>query len=129
MQPAILVVEDAPDCRESLEIALAGIGNFRVLSTASAEEALIALAKNEIGAVVTDLNLPNMDGIALIEKIRLSPACVKLPIVVTSGDTTAATRARLTQLKIDAFFAKPYSPGQVRRTLEQLIHAKKIDGD
>ena len=129
MQPAILVVEDAPDCRESLEIALSGIGNFRVLSTVSAEEALVALARNKIGAVITDLNLPNMDGITLIEKIRATPACAKLPIVVTSGDAGATTRARLAELKIDAFFAKPYSPGQVRRTLEQLIHGKTIDGD
>jgi CheY-like chemotaxis protein len=121
----ILVVEDAPDCRESLEIALEGLATFSVKSVISAEQALQLFQEDEVCAVITDLNLPEMDGVAMIQDLRARPTCAKLPIVVTSGDTTDATRARLAQLRIDAFFAKPYSPGEVRKTLLELIQGSR----
>ena len=95
------------------------------MSAISAEQALHLFQEEDVCAVITDLNLPNMDGVTMIQDLRGRPACAKLPIVVTSGDTTDATRARLAQLKIDAFFAKPYSPGEVRRTLLKLIHGSQ----
>ena len=102
----ILIVEDAPDCRESLEIALEGMKDCRVVCATSAEQALILFGQHKIAAVITDLHLPDMDGFAMIAELRSQPLCAKLPIVVTSGDTTAVTRGRLAHLKVDAFFAK-----------------------
>jgi len=73
--------------------------------------------------VVTDLNMPQMDGFELIRRIREDEGIPQVPIIVVSADTDPDTPERIAQMKVDAFFAKPYSPAQVRRKLEQLLHA------
>jgi two-component system chemotaxis response regulator CheY len=123
MLNTVLIVEDTEWSRVALEIALTPVKNLSIQSVETAEEAIEYLASNGISAVITDLNLPGMDGFALIEKLRARPAKHRLPIVVVSGDTDPATPARLRALGADAFFSKPYSPAEVRRKLEQLIYA------
>jgi CheY-like chemotaxis protein len=92
--------------------------------TPTARQALDLLAKGGgICAVVTDLNLPSMDGFELIERVRSDSRTARLPIVVISGDSDPRTPERIYRLGADAFFGKPYSPAQVRQKLEQLLDA------
>jgi two-component system, chemotaxis family, chemotaxis protein CheY len=123
MPQTILIVEDTEWSRVALEIALTAVDDLAVRAVETAEEAIEFLASNGICAVITDLDLPGMDGFALIETIRAQPRQNRLPIVVVSGDTDPATPARLRSLGADAFFSKPYSPAELRRKLEQLLDA------
>jgi CheY-like chemotaxis protein len=77
--------------------------------------------------VVTDLNMPRMDGFEFIERIRAEPRHQHLPIIVVSGDTDPRTPERLVSIGANAFFPKPYSPAQVRLKLEQLLDAMSAD--
>lgn len=122
MPRTVLIVEDAEWNRVALEIALTPMADLAVRSVETAEEAIAFLDANGICAVITDLDLPGMDGFALIEKLRAEPRSHRLPIVVVSGDTDPSTPERLRALGADAFFAKPYSPAEVRRKVEQLIY-------
>jgi CheY-like chemotaxis protein len=119
----VLIVEDAESCATTLEIALLAIPNLTVRITPTARQALAVLEKsgNGICALVTDLHLPSMDGFELIEKVRSSHEKARLPIIVISGDTDPRTPERIYRLGADAYFSKPYSPAQVRQTLEQLL--------
>lgn len=118
MTRRILIVEDMEPTREVLEMALLQLPDIVVHSVATAEEALACLAANHISALVTDLNLPHMDGFQLIEAVR---AASNMPIMVTSGDNDPRTLERLVNLGASAYFPKPYSPSQVRQRLEELI--------
>jgi CheY-like chemotaxis protein len=80
-----------------------------------------------VSAVVTDLNMPRMDGFEFIERIRAQPRHHRLPIIVVSGDTDPGTPERLASIGANAFFPKPYSPAQVRLKLEQLLDAMSAD--
>jgi two-component system chemotaxis response regulator CheY len=73
--------------------------------------------------VITDLQLPYVDGFELIEIIRAQERYSDLPIVVLSGDSHPDTPERLRLLGANAFFPKPYSPSDVRHTLEDLLNA------
>jgi CheY-like chemotaxis protein len=119
----VLIVEDAENCATTLEIALLAIPHIRVRVTATAQQALDLLTSDgaSIGALVTDLNLPSMDGFELIERVRSDSRTAGLPIVVVSGDNDPRTPERLLRLGADAYFGKPYSPAQVRQKLEQLL--------
>ena len=120
----VLIVEDAESCATTLEIALLAIPHVTVRVTPTARQALDLLAKGGgICAVVTDLNLPSMDGFELIERVRSDSRTARLPIVVISGDSDPRTPERIYRLGADAFFGKPYSPAQVRQKLEQLLDA------
>jgi len=125
--PAVLIVEDSENSAAMLEMAFLGIPGVSVMQAASGVEALRILnaAATPVTAVVTDLNMPRMDGFELIRRIRGDQRLRATPIIVVSADTDPATPERVAALGVDAFFLKPFSPAQVRRTLEQLLNGTK----
>jgi CheY-like chemotaxis protein len=119
----VLVVEDSENSAAMLEIALSDIPAVTVMLAPSAFEAWRILKGNgaPIRAIVTDLNMPRMDGFELIRRIRSDGRLAATPIVVISADTDPATPGRIAQLGVNAYFAKPFSPAEVRRKLEQIL--------
>ena len=122
---AVLIVEDSENSAATLEIAFLGIPGLCVRMASSAIEALRILDGDGGGirAIVTDLNMPRMDGFELIRRIRQNRKLTATPIIVVSADTDPKTPDRIAQLGVSAFFSKPYSPSQVRRKLEQILNA------
>jgi CheY-like chemotaxis protein len=119
----ILVVDDAATSAAALEVALAAIPGASVRALRSAAAAIEALdAGSDVRAVVTDLQMPKMDGFELIRTIRADPRWARLPIVVVSADPDPGAPARAGRLGANAYFTKPCSPVAVRRQLEQLLH-------
>ena len=121
----VLVVEDSENSAAMLEIALSAIPEVTVMLVPSALEAWRILTRHgaSIRAIVTDLNMPRMDGFELIRRVRADGRLAATPIVVVSADTDPATPRRIAQLGVSAFFAKPFSPAEVRRKLEQILNA------
>jgi CheY-like chemotaxis protein len=124
MAQTVLIVEDDENVAP-LEVALANIDGLRVLILQNGREAADLLRRNslDLAAVITDLQLPYVDGFELIEIIRAQERYSDLPIVVLSGDSHPDTPERLRLLGANAFFPKPYSPSDVRHTLENLLNA------
>ncbi len=122
---AILIVEDVDTSRETLEMALAGSAGLEVRPAGSGLEALRILREElrDIRAIVTDLNMPVMDGLELIRRIRGDRDTAQIPIIVISGEPDASAPCRALEAGANAYFSKPYSPAVVRQTLEQLLHA------
>jgi len=119
----VLIVEDSESNASMLEMALWGIPHLSILLASSAADALRILhgSGSAVQAIVTDLNMPRMDGFEMIRKIREDRALSATPIIVVSADTDPATPGRVAQLGVSAFFPKPYSPAQVREKLEQIL--------
>jgi CheY-like chemotaxis protein len=124
-----LVVEDSEPCAETLQVALELLG-LEVRVVQSPHAAIAALADiaeesgtngSEIAAIITDLHLPQSDGLDLIRRLRSEPRFARIPILLISGDSDPSLPARALANGADAFFAKPYSPAAVRRRLEQLL--------
>jgi DNA-binding response OmpR family regulator len=122
MKRLVLIVEDVESCRDTLEVALMELPDLAVQSVTSGEEALEWLAANEVCALVTDLHLPQMDGCELIEAIRFELKRSSMPILVISGDGDPFTPDKVTRLGANAYFAKPFSPAEVRHKLVELIN-------
>jgi CheY-like chemotaxis protein len=124
----ILIVDDAETSAATLELALGRIPEINVSLAATAIEALRILGDETrpVCAVVTDLNMPRMDGFELIRTIRSDRRHAGLPIIVTSADTDPRAPERSFAAGADAFFPKPYSPALVRQKVEQLLNANRI---
>ncbi|HEX4770598.1 MAG TPA: response regulator [Bryobacteraceae bacterium] len=123
MARSILIVEDESDVAP-LEIALASLGDVGVHVVSDARAALRFLEQNghSIAGVITDLNLPHVDGFELVTAIRSNSKHARLPIIVVSGNANPDVPKRALQIGADAFFAKPYSPAEIRQTLARLLH-------
>lgn len=74
MNPSVLIVEDDPELREALADTLA-LASIPCLQAASAEEALALLKGQGVDLVVSDVNMPGMDGHQLLQRLRQSPSC------------------------------------------------------
>jgi CheY-like chemotaxis protein len=127
MPRTVLVVEDTDIGQDALELTLARLPGVAVQIVKTAEEALLRLVDDvcseDVCALVTDLNLPRMDGFELIQTVRSQLGYRALPILVISGNSDPDTPSRVAALGADAYFPKPFSPAEVRSRLEQLIHA------
>ena len=125
----ILVVDDDRDCLATLDLALQTLPGVVIREALSAEAALAALEDREyrkndtVSAVITDVHLPEMTGLELVARIRQNPRFRSLPILVVSADPDPSTPARALGLGANAYFAKPFSPGALRKKLEELVHA------
>jgi two-component system, chemotaxis family, chemotaxis protein CheY len=122
---SVLIVDDSENAAATLEIALLGIPGLSVTLASSGLEALRILGRpgQAVRAIVTDLNMPRMDGYELIRRVRGDHRYSATPIVVVSADTDPGTPQRVAQMGVDAFFSKPFSPAEVRRKLEQILNA------
>jgi len=126
MPRVALMVEDSCQFAEILEIALASVPDLSLVSVRNGEEAVRYLESRQGGkvcALLTDLQMPKMDGFELIAWLRASDRHAGLPVVVLSGDSDPATPKRALDLGANAYFSKPYSPAEVRNTVERLIDA------
>jgi CheY-like chemotaxis protein len=122
MPRTVLIVEDVETCASTLEIAFSGIKDIEVVTVVNGEQALRLLrGEKDVRAIVTDLQMRGMDGFELIEQVRLDRRHASVPIIVITGSSDLDAPARVRRLGANAFFAKPYSPVQVREKLEQLL--------
>lgn len=123
MNGMILIVEDSPQMATNLEIALTSVDGADVQVAESGEAALRLLehSRRPPVAVVTDLEMPRMSGYELIAHLRSDPRYSRLPIIVSSGSVDPEAPRRALGIGADAYFSKPYSPGELRQKLETLL--------
>lgn len=123
MARTVLVVEDSDACASTLEIALSSTLKVHVLTVSDGEAAwkILEEKSQRIHALITDLDIPGIDGFQLIERLRNQHGAAAIPIIVTTGSTDPRTPERARTLGVNAFFAKPYSPARVSAELERLL--------
>jgi len=100
-----LIVDDDSDIRSLLRLILETEG-FAVLEAAHGEEALAIIPTSIPDVVVTDLKMPVLNGLALIERLRSEPSTANIPIVVVSASNEA--RALESSTRVEAVIRKPF---------------------
>ena len=126
MAQTILIVEDADTAATMLEIALLSIPGVQVERVRDGLRALEYLAPGAgctVDAVVTDLELPFLDGFELIARLRREARFARLPIVVVSGHSDPQAGERVQRLGASAYFGKPWLPVEVQQTVASLLNS------
>jgi CheY-like chemotaxis protein len=106
-RPVILIVDDQPGIRTVLSVALGD--DYRVVEASDGIEALAKATEHLPDVVITDVVMPKMDGVQLVQAIREHPDTAATPVIAMSGYHNPEARARLHQLGIAAFLQKPFS--------------------
>jgi DNA-binding response OmpR family regulator len=119
----ILVIEDEIDLRNTYERLLRRM-KLDVIAVERAGDALRIAQSREIGLVIADLNLPDMEGLALIRSLR---ACAhSAPIIVASAVDSANTRRAALEAGAVAYLTKPFSIATLMATIRDTL--KPVDG-
>jgi CheY-like chemotaxis protein len=105
-------------------MALSALPGAEVIVASDAEQAIEIARSHEPVAIVTDVELPGMDGFELVAQLRRDGRYVKTPILVVSANGEGATPKRAVAAGANAFIPKPFSPAAVRRAVERLIDAQ-----
>jgi CheY-like chemotaxis protein len=116
----VLLIEDEPQLRKLLGIILHELG-YRVLSASNGDEGLGLFThhENEIAIVVTDLDMPGMNGLAVAKTLNEKKSSLK--IVVTSGYLDGTTREQARQYGVAKIMQKPYDPEDLARVIRELL--------
>jgi two-component system chemotaxis response regulator CheY len=116
-----LIVEDSPMMRQLLVFALARIRNLRVTEADDGVDGLRKLATARFDIIVTDINMPIMDGLKLIRRVRTDPVHKDTPIVVITTEGAEEDRHRALQLGANAYITKPIQAPQVIAKVKELL--------
>jgi chemotaxis protein histidine kinase CheA len=123
----VLVVDDSQGVRQVVSGVLASHG-FSTVSAGSVSDALAALSKNEVDALVVDFSMPRADGVALVHMVRQRYGTI--PIVMLSGVASQEDQARAERAGVDAFFDKgDFAKGALVETLRDLIEKDEANGE
>lgn len=117
----ILLVDDSRLARSYIRRVLESIGAEYFIEATNGREAVQALHQNPIDLVVTDYNMPEMDGHELTSYIRDNAAFVHLPVLMISSTDDEASLSAVTQAGVDAICDKPFSPETARTTLYRIL--------
>ncbi len=117
----ILTVDDSPSMRALLRHSLTEQG-FEVEQAEDGEIALSWLASNEVDLVITDINMPNLDGFGLIEELRSSARHAERPILVLSTESSTEKKQRARNAGATGWIVKPFDAEKLAVAVRRVIH-------
>ncbi|MCS6797224.1 MAG: response regulator [Myxococcota bacterium] len=118
---ACLVVEDSPMMRQLLVFALARIRRIAVTEAEDGVDGLRKLAAGKFDLVITDINMPVMDGLKLVRRIRSDERHRDVPIIIITTEGGAEDRQRALALGANAYITKPIQAPQVIAKVKELL--------
>lgn len=123
----ILVVEDSASTRSLVRAILedpafaASVGQIDITEAQSGFDAMRLLPRARYDLIITDINMPDVNGLELINFIRKSPLYKTTPLIIISTQATERDVERGRKLGADAYVPKPFSPESLRSACEKLL--------
>lgn len=120
---SLLVVDDSPVMRSFIRrvLALSGIPEHEVAEAGDGEAALRLLEQRPVDVVLSDINMPRMNGTELIRSMRESPALRDIPVIVVSTDSTEQRIGSMRAYGARGYLSKPFQPEALRAEIERAL--------
>ncbi len=120
MSKKILVVDDSVSIRHVVSMALTGAG-YEVIEAKDGLDALSKLDSASVNLVITDVNMPNMDGITLLKSIKSRPDTKFTPVIMLTTESEASIKDKGRAAGAKAWMVKPFKPEQMVAAVSKLI--------
>ncbi len=119
----VLIVDDSATMRKIIlrTIRQSGYKVDEVLEAGNGKEALEVIKNNQVDLVMTDINMPEMNGLELIEALKSSEATQNIPILVISTEGAEDVVGKAQALGISGFVRKPFTPQKIGETLKSVL--------
>lgn len=120
MTASILTVDDSASIRQALKLTLTGAG-YSVTDASDGQEGLDKVVAGQFDMIITDLNMPNMDGLSMIREIRARDAAVGVPIVFLTTESDDEMKAQAKTAGATGWIVKPFNPEQLVRIVKKVL--------
>jgi two-component system, chemotaxis family, chemotaxis protein CheY len=120
MGKRILTADDSASIRQMVSFTLKGAG-YEVVEAVDGQDALSKINSNPIHMVITDLNMPNLDGIGLVKGIRANPAYKFIPIVLLTTESQDSKKLEGKQAGATGWIIKPFKPEQLIAVVKKVL--------
>jgi two-component system chemotaxis response regulator CheY len=117
----VLVVEDSATMRGFVTATLESSGPFVVTQAESGFHALKVLPRAQFDLIITDVNMPDINGLELVRFVRDSEQHKQVPLLIISTDGREADRDRGLKLGANAYLTKPFAPEQLIAAVKKLL--------
>ena len=117
-----LVVEDSPTMRQLIVYALSRVRGLTVVEADDGVDALKKLAGTRYDIILTDINMPIMDGLKLVKRVRSDDALKSIPIIIITTEGADEDRSRALALGANAYITKPIQAPQVITQVKRLLN-------
>lgn len=116
-----LVVEDSPTMRQLISFSLKRFEGCKIVEAVDGVDALKKLSTETIDIILTDINMPVMDGLKLVKLVRDNDKLKKIPIVIITTEGAEEDRERGLKLGANAYIAKPIQSSHLIKTITELM--------
>jgi two-component system chemotaxis response regulator CheY len=124
----VLIVDDSAAIRKILQrvLAQASVPITQVFEAGDGQEALNVLKDNRIGLILSDINMPNMDGLQFLSHVRGVEEWKAIPVVMITTEGSHARVMEAVQLGASGYVRKPFTPDQIKEKLAGLIEGVTV---
>ncbi|MEW5772590.1 MAG: response regulator [Thermodesulfobacteriota bacterium] len=119
MPKKIMTVDDSASVRQMVSFTLKNAG-YDVVEASDGKDALAKLS-GPVDMVITDLNMPNMDGITLIKNLRANAACKFIPIIMLTTESQAGKKQEGKEAGATGWIVKPFKPEQLLAVVQKVL--------
>lgn len=116
----VLTVDDASTIRKLVAFTL-GKAGYQVVEAADGNAALAGLQRQPVDLVITDVNMPGMDGIELVRRIRALPSMRAVPVLVLTTESDPESKNRARAAGATGWIVKPFEPGQLLGVVSRVL--------
>jgi two-component system, chemotaxis family, chemotaxis protein CheY len=122
MSKSILVVDDSASIRQMVTLTLSGAG-YGTLEAVDGEDGYSKAIANPVRAIITDLNMPRMNGIEFIRKFRAHPSSAGVPIVFLTTESDDEMKRQAKDAGAIAWIVKPFKQDQLLAVIKKVAGA------
>jgi two-component system chemotaxis response regulator CheY len=116
-----LVIEDSPTMRQLIRFALNRIPGAEVIEASDGVDGLKKLSSSRVDLILTDINMPIMDGLKLVNLVRSNESYKYVPIVIITTEGAREDKERAMALGADAYITKPIQSAILLSTVQELL--------
>jgi two-component system chemotaxis response regulator CheY len=126
---SILVVEDSATMRSLIATTLEDLGvPVKITEASSGFEALRVLPRDSFDLIVTDINMPDINGLELVSFVKKNESYASIPLVIISTEGSERDRDKGLGLGADAYLVKPFEPDDLRDIAKALLSRAQANG-
>ncbi|MBJ7535757.1 response regulator [Rhodomicrobium vannielii ATCC 17100] len=122
MSKTILAIDDSPSVLQMVSLTLSSAG-FRVLEAVDGADGYAKAVANPIDAVITDLNMPRLNGLEFIRKYRSHPSSAGVPVIFLSTESDVTSKNEAKAAGATGWIVKPFKQDQILAILKKVLGA------